>query len=62
MVAEPTLKSLRIAPSPEDMEKIGEQLLKYIPIDGRDVGKVKEGETIHHLNEPGSRLHHLKEW
>ena len=44
MVAEPTLKSLRIAPSPEDMEKIGEQLLKYIPIDGRDVGKVKEGD------------------
>ncbi len=44
IVAEPTLKSLSIAPSPEDMEKIGEQLLKYIPIYGRDVGKLREGD------------------
>ncbi len=44
MVTEPTLKSLSIAPSPEDMEKIGEQLLKYIPIYGRDVGKLREGD------------------
>ena len=42
-VAEPTLLSLGISPSPTDMEAIGEQILKYAPIYGRDLEKLKEG-------------------
>ncbi len=43
-VAEPTLLSLGISPSPTDMEAIGEQILKYAPIYGRDIEKLKEGD------------------